>query len=63
MEALADKLLYAKAVAVLPGTAFPDRAGRDYVRLSFAVSADRIREGVRRIREFVEEALAARSRR
>ncbi len=63
VEALVDKLLYAKAVAVLPGTAFPDKAGRDYVRLSFAVSADRIREGVRRIREFVEEALAARSRR
>jgi aspartate aminotransferase len=58
VEVFVDELLYSKAVAILPGTAFPDRAGKDYVRLSFAIDVGRIREGVRRIREFVEEALA-----
>ncbi len=58
VEELVDRILYEKAVATLPGTAFPDRAGKDYIRFSFAVSVERIREGVRRIRDLVEELLA-----
>ena len=58
VEELVDKILYEKAVATLPGTAFPDKAGKDYIRFSFAVSVERIREGVKRIRELVEDLLA-----
>lgn len=56
-EGLVDYLLYEVAVATLPGSVFPDKAGRQHLRLSFAVSVDRIREGVRRIRDAVERLL------
>ncbi|MCS7098832.1 MAG: pyridoxal phosphate-dependent aminotransferase, partial [Sulfolobales archaeon] len=54
VEEFVEKLLYSKYVVTLPGTAFPDKAGRDYIRLSFAVDAKLIEEGVERIKEFVE---------
>ncbi len=43
---------------ILPGTAFPDKAGRDYVRFSFATSREAVVEGSERFREAVEELLA-----
>mgnify|MGYP001770696069 CR=1 FL=1 len=52
---LVNKLLYEKGVLVLPGTAFPDKAGRDFVRISFATSMENIVEGAKRIVEFARE--------
>ncbi len=49
----AEALLEKARVIVVPGHAFGER-GRRYVRLSFAVSADTIREGIARIRRFME---------
>ena len=56
-DALADRLLREAGVAVLPRTCFgPRNAGEaaEYIRLSFATSIANIREGVGRIRRFVE---------
>ena len=50
----AEALLEKARVIVVPGHAFGERARR-YVRLSFAVSADTIREGIARIRRFMDE--------
>ncbi len=58
VEELVDRLLEKRGVTILPGTAFPDKAGKDYVRFSFAISVERIREGVKRIKEEVEQLLA-----
>ena len=45
------KLLEEKLVAVVPGSAF----GKDkFIRMSFATSMDNIKEGVNRIREWIE---------
>ena len=49
----AEALLEKARVIVVPGHAFGER-GRRYVRLSFAVSVDTIREGIARIRRFME---------
>jgi len=54
---LVNRLLYEKGVLVLPGTSFPDRAGAEFVRFSFATSIDNIVEGVRRIAEFAREVM------
>lgn len=40
---------------ILPGTAFPDKAGSEYVRFSFATSREAVVEGAKRFREAVEE--------
>lgn len=52
---LADTLLEKYGVVVLPGTAFPDKAGEGFIRFSFAASFDDIRRGVDRIRKAIEE--------
>ncbi|MGC9112849.1 pyridoxal phosphate-dependent aminotransferase [Acidilobus sp.] len=57
VDKLVNRLLYEKGVLVLPGTTFPDRLGRDFVRFSFATSMDNIVEGVKRIAEFAAEAM------
>lgn len=54
VEEFVEKLLYTKYVVTLPGTAFPDKAGKDFIRLSFAVDVKLIEDGVDRIKEFVE---------
>ncbi|MGC9072258.1 MAG: pyridoxal phosphate-dependent aminotransferase [Acidilobus sp.] len=54
---LVNRLLYERGVLVLPGTAFPDRAGAEYIRFSFATSMENIVEGVRRIAEFARDAV------
>ncbi len=58
VEEFVDYLIDNYYVVTLPGTAFPDKAGRNFVRLSFCVSKDKIVEGVRRIREAVEELMS-----
>ena len=52
-----NTLLEEKGVLVLPGTSFPDKAGREFVRLSYSVSRDSIIEGIGRIKEFIKEKM------
>ncbi len=52
---LADILLEKYGVVVLPGILFPDKAGKGFLRLSFATSFEDIREGVKRIKEAINE--------
>lgn len=49
-------------VVILPGTAFPDKAGRDYVRFSFASSFEDIDRGTDRIKKAVENLLSSKRR-
>ena len=56
-EEFSERLAEEKAVVTLPGTNFPDKAGRGFIRVSFAVSREDIVEGTKRIKEFVEEKL------
>ncbi len=58
VEAFVNKLIDEKYVVTLPGTAFPKDFGRDYIRFSYAVDEEKIVEGVKRIRELVEEITA-----
>lgn len=55
VETFVTNLMEEKHVVVLPGTAFPKEFGKDFIRFSYAVSEEKIIEGVERIREFVEE--------
>jgi len=50
----AFKLLEETKVAVAPGTAFGEVA-RDYVRISLASSEEDLREGIRRMHQFIEQ--------
>ena len=52
---LADTLLERYGVVVLPGTAFPDKAGEGFLRFSFSVDFADIRKGVARIKKAIEE--------
>lgn len=61
-EEFVDHLLYSRGVVTLPGTVFPEKAGEGFIRLSYAISVERIREGVGRIREEVERLLAEKAR-
>ncbi|MCC6014858.1 MAG: aspartate aminotransferase, partial [Desulfurococcaceae archaeon] len=58
VEEFVERLLYTKYVVTLPGTVFPDKAGREFIRLSFAVDSKLIEEGVERIKSFVESLYA-----
>lgn len=49
----AIRLLQEKRVVVVPGTGFGD-GGEGFVRLAYATSEENIREGLKRIKEFVE---------
>ena len=57
VEQFADKILTEKYVVVLPGTAFPDKAGSRYLRFTYAIDEERIREGAERILELVSDLL------
>lgn len=52
-ERFAMELLEKERVIVVPGEAFGE-SGRHYVRLSFAVSPETIREGTRRIAQYMQ---------
>lgn len=54
-EELSEKLLEEAGVVVVPGTAFPDKAGKGFIRFSYATSRQNIIEGIKRIREFLEK--------
>ncbi len=53
-EEFCEKLLYAKEVAVVPGTAF-GKGGEGFIRASYCYSTQHIKEAIRRMGEFVEE--------
>lgn len=48
------RLIEEKGVTTIPGEVFPLDVGREFVRLSFAVNEDDIKEGIKRIKEFIE---------
>ena len=53
-EEFCEKLLYAKKVAVVPGTAFGD-SGEGFIRASYCYSLSHIKEALKRIKEFIDE--------
>ena len=53
-EEFCEKLLYAKRVAVVPGTAFGE-AGEGFLRISYCYSLKHIAEAMERMREFLQE--------
>ncbi len=53
-EEFCEKLLYAKNVAVVPGTAFGD-SGEGFIRASYCYSVEHINEAIKRIGEFLDE--------
>ena len=56
VDQFANWLLENYGVVVLPGTAFSEtRMGREFVRMSFAIDEELIREGVGRIRKALEK--------
>jgi aspartate aminotransferase len=57
IEQFVDYLIDRYQVVVLPGSGFPDTAGREYIRLSYAVLEEDIVEGVRRISDAVKELI------
>ena len=58
VDGLVKKLLYDHGILVLPGRAFPDKAGEWHVRISFATKTEDVREGARLLREIAEHATA-----
>ena len=48
------KLIEEKGVTTIPGEVFPLEVGKEFIRLSFAVNEDDIREGIKRMKEFIE---------
>lgn len=53
-EEFCEKLLYAKKVAVVPGTAFGD-SGEGFIRASYCYSVEHIKEALSRMEEFLKE--------
>ena len=56
-EQFVNYLLEEKGIVILPGSAFPDKAGINHVRFSFATSKDVIRKGTELIKEAVEKLI------
>ena len=52
-EEFATKLLESQKLAVVPGNAF-GRSGEGFIRISYAYSIDNLKEGIRRIEEFLK---------
>jgi aspartate aminotransferase len=55
VDELARRILFETGVVLLPGTAFPLRGGDGYMRVSYVLPPEKIREGFVRIREWVEK--------
>lgn len=53
-EQFAEKLLYEKHVAVVPGNAFGD-SGEGFLRISYSYSIDHITEALKRIESFISD--------
>lgn len=57
VDSFAEQLLEKKYVVVLPGTAFPDKAGKNFLRLSFSLDIKLIEKGIERFKEFIDELI------
>lgn len=56
IEEFSIKLAYKKNVIILPGTAFSsNNKWSKYARFAFTIDVNKIKEGVKRIKEFIEE--------
>ncbi len=55
VEEFVDYIIDNYQLIILPGTAFPDTAGKEYVRFSFATSREAIIEGAERFKEAVKK--------
>lgn len=53
-DEFAEKLLFTKKVAVVPGSAFGE-SGRDFIRISYAYSIENIKKALDTIEEFLSE--------
>jgi aspartate aminotransferase len=53
-EEFAMQLLKKTGVVVLPGSAFPHKAGKGYLRISYGLPMKDIKKGVERFKEFLE---------
>lgn len=54
VKTLAIRLIESKGVVTIPGEVFQLNVGKQFLRLSYAVNENVIKEGVERIREFIE---------
>ncbi|MCS7111069.1 MAG: pyridoxal phosphate-dependent aminotransferase [Ignisphaera sp.] len=54
-EQFVEQLVERKHVIVLPGTVFPERAGAEFIRISFALNDGAIAEGIERLKSFIVE--------
>lgn len=62
VDEFVDYIINNYYLIILPGTAFPETAGKDYVRFSFATSREAVLEGAKRFREAVENLISERSK-
>lgn len=56
-EEFAEKLIDRKQVVVLPGSVFPEKAGAEFIRISFALNESAIIDGIERLKGFIEELM------
>jgi aspartate aminotransferase len=59
VEEFVERLIDRRGVVMIPGSVFPDEAGRMHIRFSYALDVDAIREGVERIKAEIEEMLGS----
>jgi len=55
-EEFAEKLLFEKSVAVVPGSAFGE-CGEGYIRCAYAISMDKLKEAADRIVDFAKRMI------
>ena len=53
-DEFASRLLEDQKLAVVPGTAFGN-SGEGFVRISYAYSIENLKEGIKRIKNFIEK--------
>lgn len=54
-KALAVKIIEEGGVVTIPGEVFPEKVGRNFLRLSFALDEEKIKEGVSRMKMALEK--------
>jgi aspartate aminotransferase len=58
---LAIKLIEEAGVITIPGEVFPLNVGKNFLRFSFAIDEDKIKEGVKRIKDVIEKIVDEKS--
>ena len=62
VEEFVNKIIDKYHIILLPGTAFPDKAGREFLRLSFCTDFETIEEGTQVLKKAIEEILSTSKR-